>query len=251
MKNTVVALFLMVSCTVAVAQIGTGDGGEIVSSTNLGYLGSNHLPDSFLKSKNKVVTYNDVEGTPYINNNSGANNNLPIGKVYDKDFKYISTAFIRYNAYTDNMEVSLMNDGVDYYHLKKQPNFFYVVLNKKKYRAYNYTDDKAAKIGYFIIISEDDKENAVLLKKEKILFKKAAQANNSFVTSTPPSFIKTKDAFYVKLGEEISKVSKKKKEFFSMFKDKSLQTKAFVSDNKLKISKEESLLKIINYYNEL
>jgi hypothetical protein len=251
MKNAVAALLLIASCTGAVAQIGTVDGGEIVNSTNLGYLGSNHLPDSFLKSKNKVITYKDVEGTPYINNNSGANNNLPIGKVYDKDFKYISTAFIRYNAYTDNMEVSLMSDGVDYYLLKKQPDFFYVVLNKKRYRAYNYIDDKVDKTGYFIIVSEDDKEHGVLLKKEKILFKKASQANNSFVTSTPPSFIKTKDTYYIKLGNQVNKVPKKKKEFFSMFKDKSFQIKTFASKNKLKINKEESLLRIVKYYNEL
>ncbi len=91
--------------------------------------------------KSRDIKYEHIEGSPYIDNNSGANKNIPIDKFYTASNEYLETALARYNAYTDDMEVSLLNDGLDYYFLKKKPKSFYIMLGKITYRAYEFNTD--------------------------------------------------------------------------------------------------------------
>lgn len=225
----------------------TKDPGTIINSSNITFISGNHLPDSFLESDNRVLSYSDIEGSPYIDNFSGANNNLPIGKFYSVNLEYINTAFIRYNAYTNDMEVSKMEDGVDYYLLKKIENSFYIVLKKKTYRAYKYNKG----LGYFVILSENDNDQCTLLMKEEIVFKKGEKPQSSFLSDTENRFQKLKNVLYFKLNNTIIEIPKKKKAFYAIFGEKKKTMVAFIESEKLKINKEKNLLAIATYYNSL
>ncbi len=199
--------------------------------------------------KSNSIESNDstVEGSPYINNNPGADNNLPIAKFYSTDFKYIETALARYNAYTGDMEISLADDGLDYYYLKKRPNSFYILLGKTTYRAYEFKNG----INFFVIVSKSDKEKCGLLKKETIVFKKGEKASSSFVTGTPDNFRRLKDVYYFKLESSIKEIPKKKKQLHNIFAEKNSEMKEYIDATKLKLSNEEDLLRISEYYNSL
>ncbi len=203
-----------------------------------------------------VVLYNSnsteyngsaIEGSPYINNNIDADHNLPIAKFYSPDFKHIETALARYNAFTDDIVVSLLNDGVNYSYLRKKPNFFYIMLGKTTYRAYEFKND----LNFFVIVSKNDKEKCSLLKKEKIVFKKEEKASSSFVTGTPSKYRRLKDIYYFKLESSIKEIPKKKKQLHNLFGEKNSEMKEFIKATKLNLSKEEDLLRISEYYNSL
>lgn len=241
------SFFLFISC-ICLAQVPTQGSGGMVTGSNVDILDTNRFSISAMRKASKSeLSYDEIEGSPYIDNNTGAANNLPIGKFYTPEFTYLETALARYNAYTDNMEVSPLDDAVTYYFLKKEPNFFYVVLNEKKYRAYEYDEG----IGYFIILSKDDLNTYTLLKKESVEFKKAKKAESSFVTDSPDHFQRARDRYYLKIETRIVEIPRKKKDFYLLFGQAQQQIKEYIKQHSLKINKEEDLLKISNYGNTL
>lgn len=247
MKLLILICCLLFTFFQSFCQLPARSSGTVTTGSNISFLDNNRFSEYTFGSRNKVLKYENIEGSPYIDNNSGANNNLPIGKFYTSEFEYISTALARYNAYTDNMEVSLLDDGVDYYLLKKEQDFFYVILKKKTYRAYKYLNG----LGYFVILSKDDKKKCTLLKKERVVFKKEEKAKNSFETSKPDSFKKMRDSYFFKFDNTVIKVPKKKKLFYKLFEEKGDKIKNYIETYRLKINKEKDLLKITGYYNSL
>ncbi|TXG37509.1 hypothetical protein [Seonamhaeicola maritimus] len=188
------------------------------------------------------------EGSPYISNYSGLKKNLPVGKIFNKNMQHIGSAFVIYNAYTDYMEISAFEDGVDYYQLKALPDYLYIVFRDKKYRAYNYNN----KLGYFVILSENDWEPATLLKKEEIIYlKEYKSTGNSFVSDTPAAFRRLKDIYYIKIEGDLHEVSKNKNATINMFKSKHKEITGFIKSKNLKLKGEVDLLILCNYYNSL
>ena len=148
MKSWLLIISFIYPFLLVYSQVIVQDEGQVLSASNFGFIKSDHLPTSFLSSSNRTLNYSEIKGSPYIDNGQELKNNKTIGNVYSADFKFISTVFIRYNAYTDNMELSLIDNGVDYYHLKKQANSWVVELGKCKYRVYNYKMDGDYQLGF-------------------------------------------------------------------------------------------------------
>ena len=227
------------------------DGRQITNGSNVGFFRGDHLPDSFLKSGNKTINYKDINGTPYTDNKQKTIHGIPSGKLLDSEFKLINTLFIRYNAFSDNIELSKIDDGIDYYLLKKKVDAWYIVLGENKYRAYNYYIDGKSLIGFFVIISNDDKKYCSLLKKEKVTFKNEVVGQNAFVTPSPSHFSNVKDIYYIKIGKAVNEIPKKEKNFIKLFLTKKEELKKHLIENKYKLNKEKDLLAIIKYYNSL
>jgi len=251
MKKQVLSFFLFISFFYSFGQIASQDDGRVRSGSNFGFIQGNHLPDSFLKSRRRTLKYEDIEGTPYINNKQELKHDIPIGTLYSSDFKFMITLFLRYNAYTDNMELSLIDDGIDYQLLKKKPDAWYIVLGKNKYRAYEYYSDDKNVVGFFVIISENDRDHYSLFKKEKIIFQNEIIKKDGFLPSTPDQFKRAKDSYFLRYGEKMMKISRNKKDFFKLFHTKQNILKEYIKTNKYKITNEKDLLVIITYYNSL
>ena len=247
MKTLLFLSFCLSALSLCMAQLPAQSSGSVATGSNINIFDTNRFSMASLRTDTNVLPYNDIEGTPYIDNNTGAGNNLPIGKFYSPDFVYLETALARYNAYTDQMEVSLLQDGVDYYILKKAPDFFYVVLKDKTYRAYRYDEG----VGYFVIRSNDDTHACTLLMKERIAFRKAKKAESSFVTGTPNSFQKLRDVYYFKLADTVVAIPKKKKDFLTLFTTHRAAIKAYMEEHRLRPTNEEDLLQLARYYNSL
>lgn len=218
------------------------------SAANLKRITNSNIPHQLLNSKIKITEeYIDVQGSPYIDNFSSSGKNIPLGKVYDIHMNLLGTAFIVYNAYTDEMEISAIEDSVNFYRFKKESNSYYIKLYDKLYRAY--VSDY--QINYFIILSKNDRDYCTLLKKEKVLFIKNNEQNVSLVKKEPANFRRIRDSYFLKLGDFVIKIPSGKSNFFSLFKEKSALIKEFVSQNKLKIRAEKDLLLIVDYYNSI
>ncbi|MDJ0646896.1 MAG: hypothetical protein QNJ57_13015 [Flavobacteriaceae bacterium] len=241
-------LFFLIIISLKINVHSQSSNGDNTVSNRPKLISNSTISPELLRSKFKIrETYEDIQGSPYIENFSGARSNIPLGKIYDTDLNLIGTAFIMYNAYTDEMEISAIEDGVNFYQFKKESNFFYVKLQKKLYRAY-VTDYQ---LGYFIILSDTDKEKCTLLKKEKVLFIKGNKQGVSLVKKEPSSFKRIKDSYFMKLEDMIFKIPNSKKKFFALFKEKSKLVEVYSKRNKLKINSEKDLLSISKYYNSL
>lgn len=250
--NKILFLFLLICASSnSFCQIGNQTTGNVVSSSNFGFIQGNHLPNSFLKTGNKIIRYKDIDGTPYVDNKQKLIHEIPSGKIYTSEFKLMNTLFIRYNGLTDNMELSKIDDGIDYYVLKKKPNAWYVVLGTNKYKSYNYNAIDGLKIGFFVIVSIHDNKYCTLLKKEKVNFKDAVVEQNAFIPSSSARFTKAKNRFYIKIGDAINEVPKKEKDFVKLFiKNKDL-LEIYLAKNKYKLNNQKDVLKIIDYYNSI
>ncbi len=229
-------------------QLPARSSGQVVSGSNV-TLFNNNPNFSYLTSatKSDEIKYENIEGSPYIDNYVGASKSIPIGKFYTPEYDYMETALARYNAFTDDIEVSLLEDGINYSLLKKEVGFLYIVLGDETYRAYEHDN----RLGFYVIVSKDDKGKCTLLKKERITFVKEQKASSTFVSGTADSFKRLKDVFYFKFEDNLIEVPKKKKIFYNIFREMKDEMKKFIETNRLKISKEDDLLKISEYYNSL
>ncbi len=217
------------------------------SSETVAIITNEKIPDELLMSTIKIVdTYKDIQGTPYIQNTAGGRN-IPLGKIYDAQMNYLGAAFVMYNGYTDEMEISAIEDSINFYRLKKESNSFYIKLFNKFYRAYV----SGYEMHYFVVISDTDRHKMTLLKREKVVFIKKQDENVSLVKNEPSSFRRIKDNFYLKIDHFVHKVPKGKRSFFALFKENSDQIKTYVKEKKLKINEELDLIEIVAYANSL
>ncbi len=208
---------------------------------------NNYIPFKLLKSSFKISeTYENIDGSPYIQNTIGTRN-IPICKIFDSKMIFLGSALGFYNAYMDEMEISAIDNGSDYYLLKKNTDFLYIKFRNKTYRVYEFN----YRPHYFILLSENDLGVCTLLKKEKVYFLKRSSETVSLIEGDEASFMRAKDTYYIKIGTVVYKLPKKKKAFFNLFQEKNKLVKNYTKENNLSITSENDLLSIVNYYNSL
>jgi hypothetical protein len=184
----------------------------------------------------------NVEGTPYYDETFNSANIAPINKVF----------FVRYNAALDDMEVIQSSDTL----IMNKNNRNYVIKQNKgniTYRILQYDESKSDdKLGYYVELTKGT--NVKLYRKDRKKFVESKQASyNGNLGGTSAKFKKQKSEFYVEYngsGEAV-KLPKKKKAMIKAFAGKESAVKKFIKENKIKVTKEEDLVKLIDYVNSL
>ena len=234
------------TCTLSYGQVVTRDEGRLFIGSNFNFYENIKISNTlFSTDDKKIIRYADIDGSPYIDNHSA------FGKIYDANFNFLGTAYVRYNAYTDDIEIAIDTNGVDYYLVKKKPNFLYFELNGQTYRAFEYFDGSIKTVGYFSILNGKDQDKCTILKKEKVIFKDEKKPENSFLTATPPKFIRQKDKFFIKIENQILEIPKRNKDLLNLFTEKRKEVEAYIISNKIKTDDENGLIELLTYYNSL
>lgn len=183
----------------------------------------------------------NIIGTPYYDVEFNSANIAPMDKVY----------FVRYNAALDDMEVIQSNDTL----IMNKNNKNYIIKQNKgniTYKILEYDDSKDDKLGYYVQLTEGT--NVTLYRKDRKKFvevKKAAYGGN--LGGTSAEFKEQKSEFYMELnasGNAI-KISKSKKEFLSLFPGKEDAIEKYIKQNKIKLNREDDLIKLINHVNSI
>ncbi|WP_420570801.1 hypothetical protein [Kordia sp.] len=183
----------------------------------------------------------NIEGSPYYDEQFNSANITPLNKVY----------FVRYNAALDDMEVIQSSDTL----IMNKSNKNYIIKQNKgdiTYKILEYADSKKDKLGYYVQLTEGT--NVALYRKDRKKFvevKKAAYNGN--LGGTSAKFKKQKSEFYVELngsGNAV-KLPRKKKSVIKLFTGNEDAVKKFIKENKIKVTKEKHLVKLINYVNSL
>lgn len=185
----------------------------------------------------------NVEGTPYINEEY-----LPI-TISGQNNKNLKA---KYNAYNGDMEVLDQAQGVAYVLNKRMTNYDVNFIGQNKvYRSFQYIESGGNTTNdFFVKLTANDKVN--LLRKENISYQKEIVAVTTYDKARPARYKRSKDDHYIKIGEDMPVLApSKKKDISKLFSNNSSDVLKYIKSNKLKLSKEEDLIKLINHINSL
>lgn len=191
-----------------------------------------------------VVTNESVEGSPYINEKYlPATISASEGDIF----------YVRYNALKDEFEVKGDNNKAYALNRYRRDLIIEILPLKKTYQVFGYYDDNQNEnFGYFSYLNGLNSK-ITLFKKEKITFVDEQIASTSYGTNRPAKFKRWDDEFYIKLkGEKIlSELPGNKKSISKLFPKHQADVLKYIKKNRIKTSKEEDLVQLINYINTL
>ena len=192
----------------------------------------------FMRANRPTTKEYIIDGNPYINS---------------KDFQQViiqgySTKLqnLRYNGYEDEME---FEDGGQLYYANKEDGLKIEFLDlKKTYQIINYSFDSKNKFGYLVLLVDHPKYS--LYKREKVELLKGEKSPNAYSKDANDYYAKERDLYLVKKEFEFFKFPKNSKEFVARFKVDKPEFEKFLKSNKLSFSKEQDMIKIIDFVNK-
>lgn len=209
--------------------------------TSLLWSSYTNAQQSFDATSSRITTYNiskktldkQVEGTKY----------------YDNDFKLAQVEqneniFLRYNALNDSFEQ--LKDKDDIITLEKKYNTIDFKNSKEKFVLKNYIDINGERISnqYLIEITP------FLYKKVSIKYIPAVEATNNYDSGKPAKYRLNKPEYIIKKDNEYIAINQKQKDLEKLFPEKAPEIKSFIKSNKIKLDKEDDLLKLTDFLNK-
>ncbi len=192
----------------------------------------------------KKRDFSDVSygGSPYFDEG------FTLGTPYIKGEKQPEVP-MRFNAFTDEIEMMSGNSGDIYNMIKK--GYITAEFGNKTYSLHFLLDKNSKeKEGYLIALSQPGKIQ-LFYKPIKIL-SKAKEPTSSYETYFPPSYIDESEYYVITSKNPIANIVKlKKKDILNLLVDKMKEVESYVSKEKLNYKNEEDVIKIINFYNSL
>lgn len=197
-------------------------------------LGYEFFPTKSVTSNGKTLTYDDIMGTPY------ANKDFKMAKLADN----YEAAPVRYNSYKDEIE---FKKGENIQIVPKQKEFSKIIIKEPLQTIVNLeTNDNLQ--GYFFELVPG---KIALYKKERTVFKDEAPAINSYASAKPAEFIKQDPVYYISINNTFIKKPKNQKEIIEALPNLKDQINTYFKSNKIKFNKEEDLIKLVNFLNQL
>uniref|UniRef100_UPI0032165D9A hypothetical protein n=1 Tax=uncultured Draconibacterium sp. TaxID=1573823 RepID=UPI0032165D9A len=188
---------------------------------------------------NRTLTESEIEGSPYLNDD------FITGSVYTTSKFQYQNIPLRYNIFNDNMEFRTPDNQV--LAIASPEIIERVEFGEYKMKYLPYLTAKKIKRGFF---KELISGNVSLYAKPDIMYKKPEEPG-AYKDAQPAKFIKKPDIYFIRLEQEAAQKINNKNELLQFFPQHQKEVAAFVKRNKIKTTKEESLVKLVNYYNSL
>jgi hypothetical protein len=178
-----------------------------------------------------------ITGSPFTTDD------FVLGTVTGYKQKY----FLRYDAYNDQIQVKDNNDQI-------------LIVNKKtinevtfndgtKYVVFDYTLDENNMNGYLEVLVSDS--TVSLFKKDIVKFIRAQKANSGYEKAAPAGYKKGKDRYLISIKNSTIISFNKKKDLLKLFPDHKNDIEKFIKSDKIKLSKERDLVKLVNHINTI
>ncbi|WP_276392788.1 hypothetical protein [Eudoraea chungangensis] len=199
----------------------------------------NNASNNIRTSASKISLEN-IEGSVYFNDEFIKGDVFYLDKLFD-------SYPMRYNAYNDEIEIRRSKDS-PLESVYKSTSLTCIVDNQS-YLYSKYFDGKGEiKEGYIIRLNQGPK--FVLYEKKSKLYIEGRKAATSMHPSYPPKF-DDKHEYFISVDREIPVLFKgSKKELSAVFgSEKTDEIKSFIKQNKIKLNKEEDLIKLLDFVN--
>ena len=228
-------LFLSFSLS---AQVGTSP-----ATTSGNRHDNGEIMNQFFKGIKRNNQPTEVDGSPYLYNDYKSGTlKFPGGKEF--------STFIKYNVLKETIEVKIDNE--EYQLTDDEVDVDFKNRTFTKY-TYEKGDNKGLFKGYFEVLNPDSKDQELKLLLKPYIYVKRGKAAAAMQKATPPKYVLRTD-YYLKFPEENKaiQVQTKSKDFLRLFKGHSLEEiEKFVDSNRLKPRKEDDLIEIVRFYNNI
>ncbi len=154
---------------------------------------------------------------------------------------------IRFNAHTNVMEYKKDNEDLI---LVKNNNPLIEFTNGKTYELVSYTDKKGKEFDNYLSLIKNAGKISIY-KYEKITYQEARPAQNTYDTGSPAEFKKASDTFFIKIGDVVSELPTKQKEYIKLFPGKEAQIKEYFKSNKINFKDDADLIKFATFLNSI
>jgi hypothetical protein len=243
LKITSIILFGLFSTISCFAQVNGRQGnanfeGNLVANNIM--RGRNILQEVMSQGEKNELTIADVEGEPYFQKF------FSIGDLMYKDSLNLGKYLMRYNAYTDEIEVK--NEQTT--NVINKADYIRVILNNKNYVTLNYAKNNGSIEKGFFIEKVKGTHGSLFLKRHKTV-RQGQEAKTSFHKNTPPTFI-DHEAYFLKFADnQPLKIKLKKTKILNAFPDKTDALKKYVKQEALNLETEAGLISLVEHYNGL
>lgn len=188
---------------------------------------------------NRTLTENNISGSPYLNDE------FVNGSIYTVQKLQYNDIPLRYNIYNDDLEFKTPEDVVQ---ALSTPEIVERAVFGNTQMVYSpYLLAGKNRNGFFVVLEEG---KLSLYAKPGIIYREATAAA-AYKEAEPPKFVKKSDEYYLRFGTKQAEIIGNKKELIAAFPDNQDKIKSFISKNKIKTNKPESLKELVKYYNSL
>jgi len=184
------------------------------------------------------LSVDDIYGNPYMEKDFINGTIFTVQKIQYVDIP------IRYNMYSDVFEFR-SDDGV--FEIGVPADVEKIEFNGMVFHYIPYLADKKLKNGFFQVLEAG---SATLYARYKVAFKKMEPASLT-QTTKPNRFEDLPIEYYLRIKNNEAILFNNKKELIGLFPDNQDKVEDFISKNKIKLNKPESLMELIKYYNSL
>ena len=205
-----------------------------------------HQIDNYIKRNDKNLSYTlpkNYTGSPYLNEE------FVLGKIYKGDTLIAVETPLRYNIYSNEIEVkkSLEDLDEDASPLTKSSEFW-VEINETIIILipFNGSDEEGS---YFQVLYEGKKLD--FLKKVEKKFTTPKAASSTITRDLKGAFVDKNTFFLMTKNGRMFQMPKAKNKKYTIFGGQAETLKAFAKENRLNINKEHDLKRLIIHYDNL
>ncbi len=186
--------------------------------------------------------------------------NIQGSHYFDQDFKLAKleyfgkelndSGYMRYNAFRDEIEMADTpgQSESDLILIKSKDVIPLIGGERYEYLPHRVEEGRAY-IGYLIKIFQGN-ENTLYLKRKKT-FMEAKIARTSLENSFPPRYVESTDIYISINGDTPIPLKRTKNAIIGFFGSKSDQVKKYIKSEKLKVSENQSIVKIFDFAENL
>lgn len=187
----------------------------------------------------RALNYNNIEGSPYLDDD--------LLKGYVKfSFGDSTVQYVRYNIYSDEMEYL---DGEKLYVIENVNSLDHVHVNGHFlfYRTYKLRN--SFREGYLDRLVEG-RYNLYL--KYNVDFEEAKPARSSYHEPTPNRFVMKNPTWYCSIDNSVIKnFETDNSSLEEIFREDFAEMKKYIKAEKLKLRKQEDVVRLFEYYNSM
>ena len=229
MKNILLLLSLLISGSIA-AQSNY----EIMNSVNFFSVAKVMKGET-----NTELTNEDIEGSPYLNDE------FINGNVYTTSKTMFPDIPLRFNIYNHEIEFKSPEGkiaAIDTPEIVEKIEFGNYVVEYVPYK-----DVKKIKRSFLLLLSDG---HAKLYARPSVDFR-AAEPPVPYKDAVPAKFIDEATSYYIRVGNDAALLIEKKKDLTLAFPDHQHEIDAFIKKHKINHRKEDKLMALVEYYNSL
>ena len=238
MKKTILILAIPLLCYYGISQENQREYSlpQFIDISTVNQFGSGSI-SIFIANPEKP--YVGFKGNPYLDEN------FIEGVMVVDDTIRVRNFPLRYNLFKQNMEF-ISKDEI--YYIINPFRVNYLEFDKKKFLYICYADKGDDFNGYFEVLEEGkcDLYRRYTCRLEEGYYNKALSAGDRSY-----KYVKFEHYYMSKDNEPAVKIKAKKGSLFKIMTENKDEIDNYIKENKLKLSKEEDLIKLVNYYNSL